>query len=109
MPKRYHLSMLGATAGMDRDSCGHDGSTMGREIPVLGRVMMLRIQRKDIHEANEHVGVHYHCEIVIGVTSDKSRGRFVNSRVKRHFSPELFEAWQTHSDTEVGTFENFQP
>ena len=89
--------------------CDHDGWAMGKEIPVLGKIMMLRIHFKDVHEANEHVGVHYHYEIVIGVTNDNPFGRFINSRVKKHFSPEFFEAWQTHNVIEVGNFENFLP
>ncbi|MEM6808356.1 MAG: hypothetical protein AAF574_03895, partial [Pseudomonadota bacterium] len=48
-------------------------------------------------------------EIVIGVSSSNAIGRSINRRITGHFSPEFFEAWQTHNVIEVGTFENFLP
>ena len=89
--------------------CGTDGWAMGKQLPLLGPMMMLRIHFKDVFENNTCVGVHYHYEIIIGVTSTNPVGRLINNRVKAHFSPEFFEAWQTHNVIEVGTFENFLP
>ena len=89
--------------------CSSDGWAMGKQIPVLGEVMVLRIHFKDVDEGGVQVGVQYHYEIVIGVTSNNPIGRLVNGRIKKHFSPEFFEAWQTHNVIEVGTFENFLP
>lgn len=89
--------------------CNSDGWAMGKRIPFFGPVMMLRIHFKDVVESGEHFGVHYHYEIVIGVSSDNIIGRLINGRIKKHFSPEFFEAWQTHNVIEVGTFENFLP
>ncbi|MEM1402760.1 MAG: hypothetical protein AAGG55_05465 [Pseudomonadota bacterium] len=89
--------------------CGSDGWAMGKMLPFFGPVMMLRIHFKDVYEGGELVGVHYHYEIVIGVSSDSAIGRLINRRIAKHFSPEFFEAWQTHNVIEVGTFENFLP
>lgn len=89
--------------------CDSDGWAMGKQIPFFGPVMMLRIHFKDVFEGATHLGVHYHYEIVIGVNSDNIIGRQINGRIKKHFSTEFFEAWQTHNVIEVGTFENFLP
>ncbi|MEM8490083.1 MAG: hypothetical protein AAGC91_08155 [Pseudomonadota bacterium] len=89
--------------------CGCDGWAMGKQIPFFGPVMMLRIHFRDVFENDVCLGVHYHYEIVIGVSSASILGRVINDRVKAHFSEEFFEAWQTHNIVEVGTFENFLP
>ncbi|MEL6368000.1 MAG: hypothetical protein AAFQ16_08595 [Pseudomonadota bacterium] len=89
--------------------CGPDGWAMGKQLPALGPVMMLRIHFKDVADGDEHFGAHYHYEIVIGVSADNAIGRSINKRITSHFSPEFFEAWQTHNVIEVGTFENFLP
>ena len=89
--------------------CDSDGWAMGKQIPFLGPVMMLRIHFKDVFQGEARLGVHYHYEIVIGVSSDNIVGRLINGQIKKHFSPEFFEAWQTHNVIEVGTFENFLP
>jgi len=89
--------------------CASDGWAMGKEVPVLGKAMMLRIHWKDVEEDGDIVGVHYHYEIVIGVGGSHPIAKFVNSRVTNHFSPEFFQAWHLHNAIEVGTFENFLP
>ncbi|MEM1439661.1 MAG: hypothetical protein AAF545_00490 [Pseudomonadota bacterium] len=89
--------------------CDADGWAMGKQLPAFGPVMMLRIHFKDVVENGEHLGVHYHYEIVIGVSASNALGRSINRRITGHFSPEFFEAWQTHNVIEVGTFENFLP
>lgn len=89
--------------------CNSDGWAMGKQIPALGEVMVLRIHFKGVYEGGVQLGVQYHYEIVIGVTSNNPIGRLINGRIKKHFSPEFFEAWQTHNVIEVGTFENFLP
>lgn len=89
--------------------CNSDGWAMGKEIPVLGQVMVLRIHFNDVIEDGIQLGVQYHYEIVIGVTGNNAIARLVNGRIKKSFSPEFFEAWQTHNVIEVGTFENFLP
>ncbi|MEM6484606.1 MAG: hypothetical protein AAF662_06435 [Pseudomonadota bacterium] len=89
--------------------CGSDGWAMGKQMPFLGPVMMLRIHFRDVFDNDVCLGVHYHYEIVIGVRADNIAGRLINDRIKTHFSEEFFEAWQTHNVIEVGTFENFLP
>lgn len=86
---------------------GSDGWAMGKALPVIGPVMMLRIHFKDVFEDAQHVGVHYHYEVVIGATGNNPVARFVNHRVTKEFGPEFFAAWQRHNVIEVGTFENF--
>lgn len=89
--------------------CEGDGWAMGRKIPFFGPAMCLRIHFKDVEDAGRHVGVHYHYEVVIGVSADNAAGRFVNKRLAGHYGPEFFEAWHTHNAIEVGVFENFLP
>ena len=86
-----------------------DGWAMGKEIPVLGKMMMLRIHFEDVVEGDEIKGVHYHYEIVIGAGGKNPFSRFASRKVGSHFSTEFFEAWQMHNAIEVGTFENFLP
>ena len=89
--------------------CDSDGWAMGRQVPVLGEVMLLRIHFKDVFEEGAQIGVQYHYEIVIGAAGNNPLARFANRRIKSSFSPEFFEAWQTHNVIEVGAFENFLP
>lgn len=88
---------------------GSDGWAMGKALPVLGPVMMLRINFKDVSEDGQHIGAHYHYEIVIGASGNNPLVRFINKRITGHFSPKFFEAWQRHNVSEVGVFENFLP
>lgn len=88
---------------------GADGWTMGKVLPLIGPVMMLRIHFKDVFENGQHVGVHYHYEVVIGVTGNNAVARFINRRITGEFGTEFFAAWQRHNVIEVGTFENFLP
>ena len=89
--------------------CDKDGWAMGKEFPFIGKVMSLRIHYKDMYDNGDILGVHYHYEIVIGAGGNNLISRFINQRIKGHFSPEFFEAWHTHNVIEVGTFENFLP
>ena len=88
---------------------GPDGWGMGRKLPVLGEVMVLRIHFADVVAGGTHIGVHYHYEIVIGLSANNPLTRRINAKVSAEFGPEFFEAWQTHNVIEVGTFENFLP
>ncbi|MEM7022601.1 MAG: hypothetical protein AAF637_08390 [Pseudomonadota bacterium] len=88
---------------------GPDGWAMGKVLPLIGPVMMLRIHFRDVLENGQHVGVHYHYEVVIGATGNNPVARFINRRITGEFGPEFFAAWQRHNVIEVGTFENFLP
>ncbi|MEM7183847.1 MAG: hypothetical protein AAF518_23285 [Spirochaetota bacterium] len=89
--------------------CEPDGWAMGKEIPIFGKAMVLRIHYKDIYQGSRIVGVHYHYEIVIGVGGENPIAKIINKKISSNFSPEFFEAWQLHNAIEVGTFENFLP
>ncbi|MEM1186745.1 MAG: hypothetical protein AAGI53_17305 [Planctomycetota bacterium] len=86
---------------------GADGWAMGRTLPMLGPVMILRIHFKDVVRDGQHVGVHYHYEIVIGLTGNNPIAKGVNHRVTAEFGTEFFDAWHRHNVIEVGVFENF--
>ena len=88
---------------------GSDGWAMGKVLPLLGPVMMLRIHFKDVLDGEKHTGVHYHYEVVIGASGSNPVARFVNARLSAEFGPEFFSAWQRHNVIEVGTFEAFLP
>ncbi len=88
---------------------GDDGWAMGRVLPCFGPVMILRIHFKDVVDSGVHRGVHYHYEVVIGVSGHDPISRLINRRVTGAFGPEFFQAWRTHNVTEVGVFENFLP
>lgn len=88
---------------------GTDGWAMGKVLPLIGPVVVLRIHFKDVVVDGKHVGVHYHYEVVIGATGKNSVARFINRRITGAYSPEFFAAWQRHNVIEVGTFENFLP
>ncbi len=86
-----------------------DGWAMGKVLPFLGPVMVLRIHFKDVFDGDQHIGVHYHYEVVIGASGNGPVSRFVNKRLTASFGPEFFSAWHRHNVIEVGTFENFLP
>ncbi|MEO1397707.1 MAG: hypothetical protein AAFU56_02420 [Pseudomonadota bacterium] len=88
---------------------GPDGWAMGKSLPVIGPVMMLRINFKDVFEEGQHIGAQYHYEVVIGATGNNAIARAINSRITADYGPEFFAAWQRHNVIEVGTFENFLP
>ena len=88
---------------------GEDGWAMGKVLPVVGTVMMLRIHFKDVFDGSQLLGVHYHYEVVVGASGRGPVSKFVNERMAAHYAPEFFEAWQRHNVIEVGTFENFLP
>ncbi len=89
--------------------CAGDGWAMGRALPILGKVMCLRIHYRDVVEGGQHLGVHYHYEVVIGATGSGPLIRAFNRRLTAHYPPEFFEAWHLHNTIEVGVFENFLP
>ena len=88
---------------------GEDGWAMGKSIPLVGPVMMLRIHFKDVFDGQTHLGVQYHYEVVIGASGDGVVSRLINKKLTNNFGPEFFTAWQRHNVIEVGTFENFLP
>ncbi|MEM9330824.1 MAG: hypothetical protein AAGA53_05830 [Pseudomonadota bacterium] len=88
---------------------GPDGWAMGKEVPLIGPVMMLRIHFKDILQDGQHIGAHYHYEVVIGTTGNNPLARLINNQITKAFGPEFFAAWHRHNVIEVGTFENFLP
>ena len=85
------------------------GWAMGKTLPLFGPVMCLRIHYKDARDGDTIIGVHYHYEIVIGLSGTHPVARQVNKKISKKFSPEFFEAWQLHNSIEVGTWENFLP
>ncbi|MEM9739949.1 MAG: hypothetical protein AAF829_08765 [Pseudomonadota bacterium] len=89
--------------------CAPDGWAMGRSVPLLGKVMCLRIHFRDVLEAGGVIGVHYHYEVVIGASGNNPIARALNKKITSEYSPEFFAAWQLHNSIEVGTFENFLP
>ncbi|MEO0343977.1 MAG: hypothetical protein AAF198_11135 [Pseudomonadota bacterium] len=88
---------------------GPDGWAMGKFIPFLGPVMMLRIHFKDVIENGKHIGAHYHYEVVIGVRGNNPISKSINKKIGGEYGPEFFAAWQRHNVIEVGVFENFLP
>ncbi len=88
---------------------GEDGWAMGKILPFVGPVMLLRIHFKDVFDGTTHLGVHYHYEVVIGASGNGFIARQINKKLTSEFGPEFFAAWQRHNVIEVGTFENFLP
>ncbi|MEM9628329.1 MAG: hypothetical protein AAGA21_19005 [Pseudomonadota bacterium] len=86
-----------------------DGWAMGKSLPLIGPVMILRIHFKDVMQDGRAIGVHYHYEVVIGATADNMLTRLINKRLCAKFGPEFFDAWHRHNVIEVGVFENFLP
>lgn len=89
--------------------CANDGWAMGKAIPILGKAMCLRIHFADIVTDGDIAGVHYHYEVVIGVSGNNPIARALNKKITADYSPEFFSAWHLHNAIEVGTFENFLP
>ena len=89
--------------------CGPDGWAMGRALPIVGKVMCLRIHFKDVQTDAGQIGVHYHYEVVIGASGNDPVSKALNKKITGEYSPEFFAAWQLHNTIEVGTFENFLP
>ncbi|MEM9045296.1 MAG: hypothetical protein AAGC81_11405 [Pseudomonadota bacterium] len=89
--------------------CADDGWAMGKKLPLLGPAMCLRIHYRDVEEDGKHIGVHYHYEIVVGLSGGDPLSRFINGKLTGHYPPEFFEAWHLHNTIEVGVFENFLP
>lgn len=89
--------------------CAGDGWAMGKKLPLLGPAMCLRIHFRDVVEAGRQIGVHYHYEIVIGLSGRDPLSRVINRKLTGHYPPEFFEAWHLHNTIEVGVFENFLP
>ena len=87
--------------------CESDGWAMGRAIPVLGNAMVLRIHFRDVFEGGAQIGVHYHYEVVIGLSTENQAARLLNRKLSAQFGPDFFEAWHRHNVIEVGTLENF--
>ena len=104
----YGLKYPGTTA-LRVFYCAGDGWAMGKAIPILGKAMCLRIHFADIITDGDIVGVHYHYEVVIGVSGNNPIARALNRRITAAYSPEFFSAWHLHNTIEVGTFENFLP
>ncbi|MEO0412488.1 MAG: hypothetical protein AAF221_11695 [Pseudomonadota bacterium] len=84
-----------------------DGWAMGKALPLIGPVMMLRIHFCDVYDAGVHLGAHYHYEVVIGASGNDIVSQKINKKITAQYAPEFFAAWQRHNVIEVGTFENF--
>jgi len=89
--------------------CSGDGWAMGKSLPLIGKVMCLRIHFRDVVENGAAIGCHYHYEVVIGASGNNPLIRALNHKITSDYSPEFFEAWHLHNTIEVGTFENFLP
>lgn len=89
--------------------CEKDGWCMGKRMPLLGDLMMLRISFKDVYKNNSIIGVHYHYEVVAGSHKKNFIARKINKKITGNYSEEFWEAWITHNTIEVGVFENFLP
>lgn len=89
--------------------CEHDGWGMGKKIPLVGKMLCLRISFKDVYEAGKIIGVHYHYEVVAGTNKQNFITSILNQKIVGQFTAEFWEAWITHNVIEVGTFENFLP
>ena len=69
----------------------------------------MRIHFADVVTDGDIAGVHYHYEVVIGVSGNNPIARALNKRITAAYSPEFFSAWHLHNAIEVGTFENLLP
>ena len=88
---------------------GKDGWAMGKKVPLLGLMMVLRIHFKDIYAGNTIKGVHYHYEIVVGTHKRNFIAQKINKKLAGKFGQDFLDAWHTHNTIEVGVFENFLP
>lgn len=89
--------------------CENDGWGMGRKIPLLGKVVFLRISYEDVYENGEIIGVHYHYEVVTGTSKRNFIAKAINNKIVGGLTTDYWEAWITHNTIEVGVFENFLP
>ena len=89
--------------------CTKDGWAMGKKVPFLGLMMVLRISFKDVYEKGLIKGVHYHYEIVVGTHKKNLLAKAINKKLSKKFGPDFLDAWHTHNTIEVGVFENFLP
>ena len=82
------------------------GQGMGKMMPFGDTwAAKTRISWADLPEG----GVHYHYEIVVGISDPGFLGRIVNNKIAGKFTKEFLAAWHRHNVIEVGTFENFLP
>ena len=86
-----------------------DGWSMGKQVPLVGMMMCLRISFKDVYEDGEIIGVHYHYEVVAGSHKQNLIAKKITSKIIGQFGADFWEAWLTHNTIEVGVFENFLP
>ncbi|MEM1336274.1 MAG: hypothetical protein AAF634_09660 [Bacteroidota bacterium] len=86
-----------------------DGWGMGKKLPLIGPLMVLRISFKDVYEGAKIIGVHYHYEVVAGSNQQNLLAKKVTKKIVGNFGTEFWEAWLTHNVIEVGVFENFLP
>ncbi|WP_122082056.1 hypothetical protein [Vibrio coralliirubri] len=89
--------------------CENDGWGMGREIPLLGKLVFLRICYTDVYENGKLIGVHYHYEVVAGTSKRNFLAKAINNKIVGGLTPDFWKAWITHNTIEVGVFENFLP
>ncbi|MCI4671857.1 MAG: hypothetical protein MRZ79_27190 [Bacteroidia bacterium] len=89
--------------------CEDDGWGMGKQIPLFGNLIFLRISFKDVIENGKILGVHYHYEVVAGTNKQNLLAQTINKKIVGQFTEEFWEAWITHNTIEVGVFENFLP
>lgn len=89
--------------------CNSDGWAMGKEIPVLGQVMVLRIHFNDVIEDGIQLGVQYHYEIVIGVTGNNAIARLVNGRIKKASRPSFLRPGKLITSSKSVLSKTFYP
>ncbi|MEL6169502.1 MAG: hypothetical protein AAFR35_12490 [Pseudomonadota bacterium] len=89
--------------------CEPDGWSMGKVLPIMGKAMVLSIRYQDVVRDGVHMGVHYHYEIVVGVSGRDPVSKALNRKITGDYTTDFFSAWHTHNAIEVGTFENFLP
>ena len=86
-----------------------DGWCMGKSIPLIGKLMVLRIRFKDCYKDGKIIGVKYHYEVVAGSHLKNFIAKRITKKIVGNFGDEFWEAWTTHNAIEVGVFENFLP
>ena len=86
-----------------------DGWCMGKAIPIIGQLVVLRISFKDVYEAGKIIGVQYHYEVVAGSHKKNFIAKKISDKIVGNFDAEFWNAWFTHNIIEVGVLENFLP
>lgn len=86
-----------------------DGWAMGLEKEKGLKAMCLRISFRDVYEGDDIIGVHYHYEVIAGVSGNDQKSLMINQQITQSYSEEFWQAWHTHNTIEVGTLENFLP